>query len=102
VRAEALKLFYACIIYSISNSAWVSAVHVVPKKSGITIVQNQKNELVLTRVQTGWCVCIDYHKLNTFTKNDHFPLLFIDQMLERLADHAYHNFLAVIPAITTL
>ena len=69
------------IIYPISDSAWVSPVHVVPKKSGITVVQNQENELVPTYVQTGWCVCIDYSKLNVVTRNDHFLLLFIDQML---------------------
>ena len=44
-------------------------------------------------MQTRWRVCIDYHKLNAMTRKDHFPLLFIDQMLERLASHAYYCFL---------
>ena len=40
--------------------------------------------------QTGWGVCIDYRKLNAETRKDHFPLSFIDQMLERLAGHEYY------------
>ncbi|KAL5537987.1 hypothetical protein UlMin_045695 [Ulmus minor] len=62
-------------------------------KSGITVFKNEENELVPTRVQTGWRVCIDYRKLNAVTRKDHFPLPFIDQMLERLAGHAYYCFL---------
>ena len=93
VRAEVLKLLDAGMIYPISDSKWVSPIHVVPKKSGITIVPNINNELIPTRVQTGWRVCIDYRKLNSNTRKDHFPLPFIDQMLERLAGHSYYCFL---------
>ncbi|XP_019157162.1 PREDICTED: uncharacterized protein LOC109153743 [Ipomoea nil] len=93
VRAEVLKLLDSGIIYPISDSKWVSPVHVVPKKSGITVVTNDKNELIPTRTVTGWRMCIDYRKLNAATKKDHFPLPFIDQMLERLAGHAYYCFL---------
>ena len=93
VRAEVLKLIDAGMIYPISDSKWVSPIHVVPKKSGITIVPNINNELIPTRVQTGWRVCIDYRKLNSNTRKDHFPLPFIDQMLERLAGHSYYCFL---------
>ena len=93
VRAEVLKLLDAGMIYPISDSKWVSPIHVVPKKSGITIVPNSNNELIPTRVQTGWRVCIDYRKLNSNTRKDHFPLPFIDQMLERLAGHSYYCFL---------
>ncbi|CAN6583444.1 unnamed protein product [Malus baccata var. baccata] len=71
------------VIYPISDSHWVSPVQVVPKKSGVTVVKNAENELVSTRIQTGWRVCIDYRKLNATTRKDHFPLPFIDQMLER-------------------
>ena len=88
-----MKLLDVGIIYPISNSNWVSPVQVVPKKSGITVVKNEDDQLVLTRVQTGWRECIDYRKLNDMTRNDHFPLPFIDQMLERLAGHAYYCFL---------
>ena len=82
VKKEVLKLLQVGIIYPISDSKWVSPIHVVPKKSGITVVRNEQNELVPQRLQTGWRVCIDYRKLNTATRKDHFPLPFIDQMLE--------------------
>ena len=64
----------------------------VPKKSGITVVKNDDNELVPTRVQTGWRVCVDYRKLNSSTRKDHFPLPFIDQMWERIAGHSRYYF----------
>nr|GEU42178.1 DNA-directed DNA polymerase [Tanacetum cinerariifolium] len=68
------------------NSPWVSPVHCVPKKGGMTVVTNDENDLVPTRLVTGWRVCIDYRKLNEATQKDHFPLPFVDQMLERLAN----------------
>jgi hypothetical protein len=71
----------------------VSPVHCVPKKGGLTVVKNEKNELIPQRTVTGWRMCIDYRKLNKATKKDHFPLPFIDEMLERLANHAYFFFL---------
>ena len=64
VRAEVLKLLQADIIYPISDSPWVSPTQVVPKKSGITVVQNEKGEEIATRLTSGWRVCIDYQKLN--------------------------------------
>jgi hypothetical protein len=60
VRAEVIKLLDACIIYPISDSKWVSPIHVVPKKAGITVIKNKENELVPTHIQSGWWVCIDY------------------------------------------
>ena len=63
------------------------------KKSGVTVVKNDDNELVPTKVQTGWRVCIDYRKLNSTTRKDHFPLPFIDQVLERLVGHSHYCFL---------
>ncbi|XP_038978855.1 uncharacterized protein LOC120109176, partial [Phoenix dactylifera] len=93
VRAEVLKLLDAGMIYPISDSKWVSPTQVVPKKSGVTVVKNANNELVPTRVPTSWRVCIDYRKLNSVTRKDHFPLPFIDQILERLAGHKYYCFL---------
>ncbi|CAJ2671830.1 unnamed protein product [Trifolium pratense] len=93
VKKEVTKLLQAGIIYPISDSKWVSPVQVVPKKSGLTVVKNEKNELVPTRVQNSWRVCIDYRRLNQATRKDHFPLPFIDQMLERLAGKSHYCFL---------
>nr|GEZ09855.1 reverse transcriptase domain-containing protein [Tanacetum cinerariifolium] len=62
-------------------------------KGGMTVVTDEDNELVLTRLVTGWRVCIDYRKLNEATRKDHFPLPFMDQMLERLAGNEYYCFL---------
>ena len=93
VRKEVLKWLNAGFIYAISNSPWVSPVHVVPKKGGFTVIRNNRNELIPTRTVTGWRICIDYRKLNTATRKDHFPLPFIDQMLDRLARHHHFCFL---------
>ena len=54
------------------------------KESGVAVFANENNELVSIRIQTGWRVCIDYRKLNSMTRKDHFHLPFIEQMLERL------------------
>ena len=93
VRKDVLKWLNAGFIYAISDSSWVSPIHVVPKKGGFTVIRNEKNELIPTRTVTGWRVCIDYRKLNTVTRKDHFPLPFIDQMLDRLAGHPHFCFL---------
>ena len=82
VRVEVLKLLQAGIIYPISDSTWVSPTQVVPKKSGVTIVKNEKGEELSTRLTTSWRVCIDYRRLNEVTRKVHFPLPFIDQLLE--------------------
>jgi hypothetical protein len=81
------------IIYPISDNKWVSPTQVVPKKSGITVVKNYAGELIPQCTTTGWRVCIDYWKLNSHTRKDHFPLPFIDQILERLAGQSYYCFL---------
>ena len=93
VRKEVLKWLHAGFIYAISDSPWVSLVHVVPKKGGFTMIRNEKNELIPTRTVTGWRVCIDYKKLNTATRKDHYSLPFIDQMLDRLVGHPHYYFL---------
>ncbi|GJT93911.1 hypothetical protein Tco_1082756 [Tanacetum coccineum] len=93
IKKEVEKLLDAGLIYPILDSPWVSPVHCVPKKGGMTIVTNDENELVPTRLVTGWRVCIDYRKLNEATRKDHFPLPFMYQMLERLARNEYYCFL---------
>ncbi|WKA01467.1 hypothetical protein VitviT2T_019748 [Vitis vinifera] len=93
VSAEVLKLLQVGIIYTISDSPWVSPTQVVPTKLGITVVQNDKGEEVATRLTSGWRVCIDYRKLNVVTRKDHFLLPFIDQVLERVSGHPFYCFL---------
>ncbi|GJS37142.1 reverse transcriptase domain-containing protein [Tanacetum coccineum] len=93
IKKEVIKLLDAGLIYPISDSSWVSPIHCVPKKGGMTVVENEDNKLIPTRLVTGWCVCIDYQKLNDATRKDHFPLPFINQMLKRLAGNEYYCFL---------
>ena len=93
VRNEILKLLEAGVIYPIANSRWVSLFHCVPKKGGITVVPNDKNELIPQRVVTSCRMVIDFKKLNKATRKYHYSLPFIDQMLERLSKHTHFCFL---------
>ena len=87
VRKEVLKWLDAGVIYPISDSACVSPVQVVPKKGGTTVIRTENNTLLPSRTVTGWRICIDYQKLNKATRKDHFPLPFLDQMLDKLVGH---------------
>ena len=93
VRAEVLKLLQAGIIYPISDSTWVSPTQVVPKKLGVTTVHNEKGEEMPTCLTTGWRVCIDYRRLNEVTRKGHFPLPFMDQLLEWISGQPFYCFL---------
>ena len=93
VKKEVLKLLHARIIYLVPHSYWASPVQVVPKNGGMTVVENNKNELIPQRTITGCRMCIDYQKLNAAIKKDHFPLPFIDEMLERLVKLSFFCFL---------
>jgi hypothetical protein len=77
------------ITYSPPSSRYnaLSHVHCVPKKGGITVVPNDKNELIPQRILTGYRMVIDFRKLNKASRKDHYPLPFIDQMLERISKH---------------
>ena len=81
------------IIFTISDSPLVNPIQVVPKKVGVTVEENQEGEMVPIRQPTGWRQCIDYRRLNAVTKKDHFPLPFIDQMIERFVGRVYYYFL---------
>ena len=93
MRTEILKLLEAGIIYPVADSQWVSLVHCVPKNGGITVVPNDKDELIAQRIVTGYRMVIDFCKLNKATRKDHYPLPFIDQMLERLSKHTHFCFI---------
>nr|GFB30187.1 DNA-directed DNA polymerase [Tanacetum cinerariifolium] len=93
IKKEVEKLLDAGLIYPISDSPWVSPIHCVQKKGGMTVIKNDENELVPTRLVTGGRVWIDYRKLNEATRKGHFPLPFMDRMLERQAGNEYYCFL---------
>ncbi|XP_076926950.1 uncharacterized protein LOC143590288 [Bidens hawaiensis] len=91
VKKEVLKWLDAGIIFPISDSTWVSPTQTVPKKAGIQINRNERGEEIATRPVTGWRLCVDYRKLNAATSKDHFPLPFINQIIEKLSDEDYVN-----------
>ncbi|GJT81931.1 reverse transcriptase domain-containing protein [Tanacetum coccineum] len=88
-----LPVIISSLLSDQEKSPWVSPIYVVPKKGGTTMIAKKDNELIPTRTVTGWRVCIDYRKLNDATRKDHFPLPFLDQMLERLLVNEYYCFL---------
>ena len=90
VRKEVLKWLDTEVIYPISDSAWVRPVQVAPKKGGTTVIRIENNTLLPSRIVTGRRICIDYQKLNKATRKYHFPLPFLDHMLDRLAGHEYY------------
>ncbi|GJZ71729.1 reverse transcriptase domain-containing protein [Tanacetum coccineum] len=67
IKKEVIKLLDAGMIYPISDSPWVSPIHCVPKKGGMTVVANEENELILTRLVTGWRIPIDPHNQEKMT-----------------------------------
>ncbi|MDV3187751.1 MAG: hypothetical protein Q8836_02585 [Sweet potato little leaf phytoplasma] len=96
VKKEVIKWLDAGIIYPIADINWVSPVQCVPKKGGVTMVSNKDNKFIPTMTVTGWRVCMDYRRLHKATRKDHFPLQFIDQMLDRLAGQTYYCFLVIL------
>ncbi|GJW62681.1 reverse transcriptase domain-containing protein [Tanacetum coccineum] len=69
IKKEVFKLLDVELIYPISDSPWVSPVYCVPKKGGMTVVENEDNELIPTRLVTGWRIPIDLQdqEKTTFT-----------------------------------
>nr|GEV57067.1 reverse transcriptase domain-containing protein [Tanacetum cinerariifolium] len=72
IKQEVLKLLDAELIYLISDSPWVSPAHCVPKKGGFTVAEIKYNELIPTRLVTGWHVCIDY-PIRKIRRKPHSP-----------------------------
>ncbi|XP_070042983.1 uncharacterized protein [Nicotiana tomentosiformis] len=93
VKKEVIRWLDAGIIFPIYDSNWVSPVQCVPKKGGMTVVQNENNDLISTRTVMGWRICMDYRKLNIATRKDHLTLSFIDQMLDMLDGRSHFYFL---------
>lgn len=82
VKKKIIKWLDARVIYPISDSSWVSPMQCVPKNGSMTMVANSKNQLIPTRTMIAWQICMYYRKPNRTTKKDHFPLPFVDQMLD--------------------
>ena len=93
VRKKVLKWLDVGVICPISDSSWVTLVQVMPKNGGTKVIKTKNNILLPSRTVTGLRICIDYRKLNKATRKDHFPLPFLDQMLDRLVRHEYYYFL---------
>ncbi len=93
VKKEVIKLLDFGMIFPISDSEWISPVQCVPKKGGMTVVKQENDEVIATRIVSAWRVCMDYRKLNKATRNDQFPLLYVDQMFDRIAGHLFYYFL---------
>ncbi|KAA3461301.1 Retrovirus-related Pol polyprotein from transposon 17.6 [Gossypium australe] len=92
IRGISPSFFMQKIIME-EDSSWVSLVQCIPKKGGIMIVENERNELISTRTIMGWRICIDYRKLNKATQKDNFLFPFMDQMLDRMVGNGYECFL---------
>ncbi|XP_049355214.1 uncharacterized protein LOC125819831 [Solanum verrucosum] len=84
LKDEIIKCLDAGVVYLIAGNNWVCLVQCVPKKRGITVVPNSKNELVPMRPMSGWRVCMDNRKLNAWSEKDHFEMSFMDQKLDHL------------------
>ncbi|GKD74660.1 hypothetical protein Tco_1332942 [Tanacetum coccineum] len=98
IKKEVIKLLDAGLIYPISDSPWVSPVHCVPKKGGMTVVENEDNELILTRLVTRWCMMTIFHDMieeamevfmddfSVFGDSFSSCLSHLDKMLKRCED----------------
>ena len=75
VEEEIQKNLEEGFIYPISNSECVSTLVILPKKNG------------------KWRIYVDYRELNKATQKDHFPLPFIDQVLDTLSGKIFFSFL---------
>ena len=96
VKKEIIKWLEAGVIYPIPENSWVCPIQCMPKNGGITEVPNKRNEFVPMQQVTAWRVYMDYRKLNVGTEKNHFPMPFVDQMLDRLVGKGWYYFLMAI------
>ena len=73
LKEELVKLLKAGLIYPVEHSDWGNPVVITPKHTG------------------GWRVCIDYKPLNAVTKSNHYPLPFIDDILDRVVGYERYS-----------
>ncbi|GJY92774.1 reverse transcriptase domain-containing protein [Tanacetum coccineum] len=95
---EVIKLLDAGLIYPIFDSPWVSPIHCVPKKGGMTVVENEDNELIPTSLVMGWCMMAIFHDMieetmevfmddfSVFEDSFSSCLSHLDKMLKRCED----------------
>lgn len=88
------------MIYTITESKWLSQVQFIPKKVAITVVPNEKGDLVAMRSLNGWRLCMYYQKLNSCPEKNHFPMPFIDHIVDRISKRGLYFFFMDILAIT--
>ena len=93
VKKEIIKWLDVGVIYPIADISWVCPVQCVPKRGGMTVVLNEKIEIVAMMSVTRLGVCKDYHILNAWNEKDHFPVPFMDQMFDRPAGKGWYYFL---------
>ena len=90
VKNEILKFLDVGITYPIADDKRVSLMQVVPEKSEVMVVKNANNELVPTKLVTGWQMCLDNRKLSASTVKYHYPLPFTNQILERVDGNEFY------------
>ncbi|CAN6721003.1 unnamed protein product [Malus baccata var. baccata] len=115
VKKEVIKLLDVGIIYHISNSKWVSPVQVVPKRSGVTVVKNEANELMLTHVYSGgsrkdnfhmpiWHICIPEDAVWTLQRSRHISKVYGHIIYENgiEVDKSKVELVSYLPLLTTV
>nr|GEZ89954.1 reverse transcriptase domain-containing protein [Tanacetum cinerariifolium] len=104
IKIEVKKLLDAGVIYPISDSPWVSLVHCVPKKGDFTVVKNEENELIPTRLVTGWWTMeVFMDDFSVFGNSFEACLSRLDKMLQRIeVDKAKVDVITKLPHPTTV
>ena len=75
VKAELDKLLKAKFISPVDAAPWLSPMVIIPKKNGTLRI------------------CVDFRKLNAATKKDHYPLPYMEEIIDEVAGHEMYSFL---------